>query len=244
MCVVRLNVEEKRQSADGSSYTEVVPAQIGGLLIDEYPSLCRAEDASYLSRCDGVLKGESLIPEYSYSVIGSDEGILVHGEGLFHLTYEAQERCSNQLKTLLKKFPQGLGRATSGSVNLPVKMPDFTEIIQKLKNPRHYKHAFQFRDEILSIVQRYHTLALHLLGQVPKSEEEGDRIEYEYVKMQNVLNAFFEPGVLERLDNGRLRLDWPGLEECCRPEDRHTQGSDDNIYYVGLLTSSYSRLFN
>jgi len=233
MCVVRINVEEKRRSADGSPYSELVPAQIGGLLPNEYPSLCRSEDVSYLSRCGGILKGDSLIPDYTYNMIGCGEGILVHGERLFHLTHEAQERCSNQLKTLLKKFPQGLGRATQGSVNLPVKMPDFTEIIQKLKNPRHYKHAFQFRDEILSIVQKYHTLALHLLGQVPKSEEEGERIEDEYVKMQNVLNAFFEPGVLERLENGQLRLDWPGLDDCCRHEDRHTPGSDDNVYYVG-----------
>ena len=39
ICLVRLNVEETRRLPDGSIGTEIVPAQIGGLLVNEYPCM-------------------------------------------------------------------------------------------------------------------------------------------------------------------------------------------------------------
>jgi len=234
ICLVRLNVEETRRMPDGSIGSEVVPAQIGGLLINEYPCMVESETArlTHMQNDEIMEKGESLIPPHIYPIMGPEEGVLVHGEGLYHLTYEAQERCSSHLKTLLKNFPKGLHRATTIH-DLPVKMPDFSEVTKGLKNPRQFKHAYQFQEQLHMAIQKYHHLSMYLLSQVPKSNDEMTKIEIEYNKMQNVLDHFFEPGTLERKDSGEVVLHDKVLEECCQHEDRCMPGADSNTYYVG-----------
>ena len=234
ICLVRLNVKETRRLPDGNIGSEVVPAQIGGLLINEYPCMVESETARLTSMQlnETMDKGESLIPPHIYPIMGPEEGVLVHGEGLYHLTYEAQERCSSHLKTLLKNFPKGLHRATS-IYDLPVKMPDFSEVTKGLKNPRQFKHAYQFQEQLHAAIQKYHHLSMFLLSQTPKSDDEMTKIETEYNKMQNVLDHFFEPGTLERKDSGEVVIHDKVLEECCRKEDRCMPGSDSHTYYVG-----------
>ena len=234
ICLVRLNVEETRRMPDGSIGSEVVPAQIGGLLINEYPCMVESETArlTHMQNDEIMDKGESLIPPHIYPIMGPEEGVLVHGEGLYHLTYEAQERCSSHLKTLLKNFPKGLQRATTIH-DLPVKMPDFSEVTKGLKNPRQFKHAYQFQEQLHMAIQKYHHLSMYLLSQTPKSEDEMTKIEIEYNKMQNVLDHFFEPGTLERKDSGEVVLHDKVLDECCQHKDRCMPGADSNTYYVG-----------
>jgi len=232
ICLVRLNVEETRRMPDGSIGTEMVPAQIGGLLVNEYPCMVESETKMLTNLQKEILleKGESLIPPHIYPIMGADEGILVHGESFHHLTSEANNCCSNYLKILQRNFQKGHQRASS-IPDLPVKTPDFSEVTRSLKN-HEYKHAFQFQEQVHAAIQKYHNLSLFLLGQDAKSEVMNN-IEIEYNKMQNVLDHFFEPGTLERTESGEVVLHDKALEECCRPEDRCMPGADSNIYYVG-----------
>merc|ERR1712012_349895 len=55
---------------------------------------------------------------------------------------------------------------------------------------------------------------------------------------------FFEPGMLERKDNGEVVIHDKVLEECCRPEDRCMPGADSNIYYVGPVRNLTPQRWN
>lgn len=212
-----------------------LPMLIGGFTLDEYPRLVDSDTMHWNNHAE-VFNKESLIPEECYAMIGDDTGVLVHGEGLYHLTYAAQDRCGSQLKVLLKKFPNVIGRCAEIR-DLPCKMPDFTDISKKLKNrSRHYKHAYQFLEEMQAIVQRYHHLSLTLLSQAENQPTaQVQNIMNEYNKMQNVMDNLFEPGVLERKDGGYVILHDSDVEACCTQKDRKMPGSDEREFFVGPI---------